>query len=67
MKLWITKNKRGYVELWKHKPVYRLCCDGEMDWMDGERISSVISNLFPELTFENSPRQIEINYVMNGL
>ena len=65
MKLWIARDCDEALWCYDKKPfINGLCfaCDE-----DGELMFQIASKLFPEVTFENSPRQIEINYVMNGL
>ena len=57
MKFWITRDESDRVTLHNRKPRYvyeeyfnnGLCC--------------LPSNTFPEVTFENSPQQIEIKLV----
>lgn len=49
MKLWIARDKYGSLHLFKN--------------MGGWYIGEIERNLFPEVTFENSPQQIEIKLV----
>lgn len=58
MKLWIARNKGGMIALHYCKPqLYASCdwCSGRTMWLD--------SNQFPEVTFENSPQQVEIKLI----
>ena len=50
MKIWIVRSKSG-----TNEPI----------WIYGNFIGYIFQDLFPDVTFENSPRQIEFNYVMN--
>lgn len=67
VKLWIVRSKHGTLEMHKKKPVLSKLTN-EPVWIGGGFIGYIFNDdLFPEITFENSPRQVEINYVMNGL
>ena len=68
MKMWITKkNKGGLVFLWLHKPFYKESCNmwfyyenGVAD-EDNLRFGLYLGrNIFPEVTFENSPMEVEL-------
>ena len=62
MKLWIARNEDGDLSLFRDKPVYDdighfwrsyfECSIGELDY-----------HIFSEVTFENSPREIELKLV----
>lgn len=54
-KLWISRNKYGKLELWKHKPRKKY----EGYFADGFYLGE-LHYIFKEITFENSPQQIEI-------
>lgn len=63
-KLWLSRNKSGTLVLWFNKPVKQ----GD-EWYnnDGFFISDSVQDPtfgevipFPEVTFENSPQQVEI-------
>ena len=69
MKLWIVRNKSGTLALWFNKPVKQ----GE-GWYNNDGffiLDSVQSPTFgevtpfPEVTFENSPQQVEIKLVLD--
>jgi hypothetical protein len=57
MKLWIARSKEGELTLHHKKPMYR----------DGYGWTSVCaifnSKEFPEVTFENSPQEVELKLV----
>lgn len=61
MKLWIARDKDGYLYLYDKKPIR------EKDYFDsnteGKYNTLLHSSYFPEITFENSPREIEIKLV----
>lgn len=65
MKLWIARDKdSNELYLYKHKPLlneeqYQPNLDKE-GWVCLE----VPSSWFPEVTFENSPMEIELNLIM---
>lgn len=61
--MWLTKNKRGEVRLWSVMPA-RYC---NIDWVPMNKPSNILNynlkladGLFPELTFENSPIEVDL-------
>ena len=63
MKLWIARDKDGTLLLSDKLPYlpnkdYTFFCFG-----DGVSIYNLDRNMFPEVTFENSPQQVEIKLV----
>lgn len=58
MKLWIARNKDGYLRLWKNKPKR-----GENNFMHGFKVADLYSFLYPEVTWENSPKQVELKLI----
>ena len=60
MELWIARSEDGFLTAFTHKP---LTLRG-VDWMRSEGSSfSIPMNLFPEVTWENSPRKVKIELV----
>lgn len=63
-KLWITRNKNGTLTLWFNKPVKQEGAwynnDGffVLDSIQSPTFGEVIP--FPEVTFENSPKEVEL-------
>ena len=62
MKLWIAREPNGKIGLYKGAPRW---CLGIMnyDWNHGGFIGYLNSSNFPEVTFENSPQQVEIKLI----
>lgn len=62
MKLWIARDKDGSLCLYYEEPYkcrgFFLCDMNNGMWLD--------RTLFPEVTFENSPQEVELKLV-NGL
>lgn len=55
--MWIAKDKNGWVNIFQNKPV----ADAKGFFqVDDENWCSVDQDLFPELTFENSPKELVI-------
>ena len=55
MKLWIARDKDGTLCLYNAKP------NKYTSWFDLDEGSSALNDsLFPEVTFENSPREVEL-------
>lgn len=48
MKMWISRNKSGRLYMYREKPILSCILDYDM---------------FPEVTFENSPQKVEIKLV----
>lgn len=64
MKMWIARTKGNVLTLHQSKPrrVKISHCSNEFFWAsDVETQSFLNKNLFPEVTFENSPMEVEIN------
>lgn len=72
MKLWVAKDEgSSYCTLFLNKPhkkydkfIKKYC------WRTDDMMGTYMclpSSEFNGVTFENSPRQVELNYVMNGL
>ena len=61
MKMWIARDFGGGLYLFPEKPIKLVkynCWDGE-DWY------KIDQDLFPEVTFENSPVEVELKLVNN--
>lgn len=56
MKLWIARDKDGFLCLHKEKPY----CSANGAWYNLNQTMHLSENLFPEVTFENSPQQVEL-------
>lgn len=58
MKLWIARNKSGALVLWFNKPVKQ----GE-GYYSNDGFFVLDSAQFPEVTFENSPQEVELKLI----
>ena len=59
MKLWIARDKDGELRLWRDKPV-----KGMNDAFHSGGLRGVLWGcLFPEVTFENSPQEVELKLI----
>lgn len=72
MKLWIAKGERSnYCALFIDKPHKEFDkFTKTYSWRTDDMMGTYMclpSSEFNDVTFENSPRQVELNYVMNGL
>lgn len=61
MKLWIARNKSKVIKLFTIEPEYNSILD-EWKGYDFEEIELSVLN-FTELTFENSPMQVELKLI----
>ena len=75
MKLWIARDKNGSLSLYICEPIeidgqfyvhdghHRI--DYDTSYVKGWYIDGINRNLFPEVTYENSPQQVEIKLVLD--
>lgn len=61
MKLWIARDKDGYLYLYDKKPIQDEDCFNSN--INGKYNTLLHSSYFPTVTFENSPQQVEINLI----
>lgn len=64
MKLWIARNESGDLALYHKKP--KLNKSYELAFYNPSKFGieyPICSDLFPEVTFENSPQQVELKLV----
>lgn len=59
MKLWVARDKDGTLYISEEKP--QLCID-YFDTELGTFYSEIPSGLFSEITFENSPQEVEVEF-----
>lgn len=65
MKLWIARDKAGFISLHEKSPIWRKNRVNSIeDWHDGEFLCYLDNNEFPDVTFKNSPQQVEIKLVV---
>ena len=57
MKLWIARDIDGYSQLYVEKPIKR---DGYFERVPNTGYFTISHKLFPEVTWENSPQEVEI-------
>lgn len=62
MKLWIARDKEGPLWLFENKPIFNESSN-EFFCKYGEINIQLDSQLLPEVTFENSPQQIEFKLI----
>lgn len=64
MKLWIAKDTMGLLKLFMRKPHPFKVDEDEWDWSDYDcPIAIIDEDLFPEVTFENSPMEVELKLI----
>lgn len=62
MKLWIARDKTGELWVFKEKPLLDIYYWYDPSSREGS-MAELDKNLFPEVTFENSPQQVELNII----
>ena len=61
MKLYIARDEDGELCLYKTKPWKRINMDHHNNQFDcDDSFMNIDSDLFPEVTFENSPQEVEL-------
>ena len=68
MNMWIAKHERqSYLVLFKEKPVKRFDKFTRGWWWESENMCNsymtLDSSAFPEVTFENSPMEVELKLI----
>ena len=60
MKFWIARDEEGALYLYDDVPEKLIKCFIQQGYKEVKKLSN---DLFPEVTFENSPREVEIKLV----
>lgn len=60
MKLWIARDDDGYSQLYVEKPIKM---DGYFKHIPNTKWYAISYDLFPEVTFENSPQEVELKLI----
>lgn len=60
MKLWIARDLDGYSQLYVEKPIKK---NGYFERVPNTGWFTISCNLFPKVTFENSPVEVEIKLI----
>ena len=68
MKFWIARDKDGELCLYKTKPWKRVNTTHHCDEFDcDDSFMNIDNDLFPEVTFENSPQEIELKLLKHEI
>ena len=61
MKFWIARDKDGSLWIFEEKPTF---FEGGSSWVCnfGKNYAALDNSWFPEVTFENSPKEVEIKF-----
>jgi hypothetical protein len=62
IELWIARDKYGDDSLWLFKKEPYECND-EGVWDSGDGACRLLPDIFPQITFENSPKRIELKII----
>lgn len=57
--VWIARDKNGTLAIFENKPILDYDNAWYCEYID-EKFNTIDSELFPEVTFENSPKQLII-------
>lgn len=58
LRLWIARDKDGVLRFWRYKPIK----DGSR-FMQGYYMGDLNRELYPEVTWENSPQKVELKLI----
>ena len=64
-KLWVAREKRGGLFLYKTKPI--LDCDFGIWFSDLDCMGTISKNLFPELKWEDEPIEVELRQAVTDI
>ena len=64
-KLWVARERSGGLFLYKTKPI--LDCDFGIWFSDLDCMGTISKNLFPELTWEDEPIEVELRPAITDL
>lgn len=59
MKLYVARDFGGGLYLFPEKPILRT----DYKYWDGDNWFKIDQDLFPEVTFENSPQEVELKLI----
>ena len=62
MKLWIARDSDGYSQLYVEKPIKKK---GYFERVPNTATFTISCLLFPQVTFENSPQEVELKLMGN--
>lgn len=62
MKFYIARDKNGFIGLYRQKPTWIRINHFREDWV-GEYMGLLNKDSFPEVTFENSPQEVELKLI----
>lgn len=65
MKMWIARLSINLLYVYKEKPEKETFKSGNSEFTLKEAIFELPEEWFPEVTFENSPQQVEIKLIEN--
>ena len=63
MKMWIAREKNDALYLNESKPTLQEVFANTWWWMCDKGMMRIDDNLFPEVTFENSPQEVELELI----
>ena len=63
MKLWVDRDLNNKLSLFNDEPKLKfVSVYGKRIWV-GDFVAAIKTDLFPEVTFENSPQKVEIKLI----
>ena len=63
MKMWICREDDGALYLFERKPTKIEIFDDTWMWMCDQGMMRIHKDIFPEVTFENSPMEVELEVI----
>lgn len=62
MKFWIARDEGGFIGLYEKEPSLYKTYNSIYEW-EGNYIAPLPASFFPEVTFENSPQEVELKLI----
>ena len=65
MKMWLCRDEDGLLNLFADTIPYKNIYEGIIIWENGEEFGKIVmdSAEYPEVTFENSPQEVELKLI----
>lgn len=63
--MWVARDRSGEIWLYSRRPIKtKFCFIADYgEYLNGKSVVSTLNrSLFPELTFENSPKEVELKF-----
>ena len=63
MELWIARDRHNALKLYSEKPIFDITLGIKLGFTEDYYIGDINSDLFPTITWENSPQKVELKLI----